>query len=243
MPAEQQDDEFQVVGKTWDKRWDDRHKRGWKKTALNKWIMGSIEAQVQSGELPAGSEILDLGCGTGRYLFELVNRGYSLTGVDISAKALCDLRAKLQNGQPARLVQGESRNLSGIHNECMDLVLSAGAIHHNCWEGIEASFAEVARVLKPGKRFLFADRFIEDTAAVRNKVSDFGYAARDIEGGKEEIIQHYFTTDELVQLAEDHGFEIVTGPIVYAGARNHDPSNTRRIRCFVDYRKKKRSNG
>jgi cyclopropane fatty-acyl-phospholipid synthase-like methyltransferase len=35
--------------------------------------------------LPAGTRILDVGCGTGRHAVELAKRGYRVTGLDISA--------------------------------------------------------------------------------------------------------------------------------------------------------------
>jgi ubiquinone/menaquinone biosynthesis C-methylase UbiE len=48
------------------------------------------EADFIIGELnlPEGSRILDMGCGTGRHSVELAHRGYRMTGVDISSGML-----------------------------------------------------------------------------------------------------------------------------------------------------------
>ena len=42
--------------------------------------------------LPPGSRILDVGCGTGRHSVEFAQRGFRVTGVDISAEMLAEAR-------------------------------------------------------------------------------------------------------------------------------------------------------
>jgi SAM-dependent methyltransferase len=229
--------ELDVLEKSWDERWARRHERGWREP-LNRRIVRAIEAQSRSGELPPGAEVLDLGCGAGRYLVPLAAMGYRVTGVDISGTALAEARAKLREGHEVRLLQNATTHLAGVDDESMHLALSTGAIHHNSWEGIEESFAEVALVLRPGKHFLFVERAIGDTAAARRAVTDRGVAARDTEGGKAGVLQHYFSEDELFQLAGAHGFEMAARPVPYVLIRRHDPHGTGRLRWFVDYRKK-----
>jgi SAM-dependent methyltransferase len=46
------------------------------------------EGDVVAGVLPAGSSVLELGCGTGRITRQLVRRGFRVTAVDESAEML-----------------------------------------------------------------------------------------------------------------------------------------------------------
>jgi 2-polyprenyl-3-methyl-5-hydroxy-6-metoxy-1,4-benzoquinol methylase len=55
-----------------------------------------VDFLLQLFELPAGSRILDMGCGTGRHAVELARRGMRVTGVDISAGMLAEARKEAQ---------------------------------------------------------------------------------------------------------------------------------------------------
>jgi SAM-dependent methyltransferase len=49
---------------------------------------GVIAAWLVGREIPPGAEILDAGCGTGRYSRELARRGYIVHGVDLSPELI-----------------------------------------------------------------------------------------------------------------------------------------------------------
>jgi len=56
--------------------------------------------------------IIDIGCGTGRHSIELSRRGYSITGIDLSASLLEKAREKAeQNGLQIEFSQHDARNL------------------------------------------------------------------------------------------------------------------------------------
>ncbi|MBN2238299.1 MAG: class I SAM-dependent methyltransferase [Dehalococcoidales bacterium] len=49
-----------------------------------------VDFLLEELNLPEGSRILDIGCGTGRHSIELARRGFQVTGVDISAGMLAE---------------------------------------------------------------------------------------------------------------------------------------------------------
>lgn len=56
--------------------------------------------------------ILDIGCGTGRHAIELARRGYSVTGIDLSATQLQRAKMKaMQAGVPVEFQQADARSL------------------------------------------------------------------------------------------------------------------------------------
>lgn len=61
---------------------------------LHPSLAGSLELKtfLKFLDLPPGSKLLDLGCGTGRYTIPLMYLGYAVTGVDISRSLLDMLR-------------------------------------------------------------------------------------------------------------------------------------------------------
>jgi len=105
--------------------------------------------------LPAGAKILDLACGFGRHALLLAQRGYSVTGVDITAAYIADARrsaAQLQLTN-TEFLQSDIRDLH--FSEEFDLVLNLadGAIGYleNDTEN-EKIFDCIAAALKPGGR-------------------------------------------------------------------------------------------
>ncbi len=57
----------------------------------------SKEIKMIQSIVPSGSQILDIGCGTGRHLIKLSELGYKITGVDNSQGMLNVLKRKLKN--------------------------------------------------------------------------------------------------------------------------------------------------
>ena len=72
----------------------------------------AVHLFIKTTGLPAGSEILDLACGTGRHAFEFARSGYAVTGADLSPTLLIVARRKTQRYQNGlSLVRADMRQL------------------------------------------------------------------------------------------------------------------------------------
>lgn len=92
---------------------------------------------------------LDLGCGLGRQCVEMARRGYRVVGVDASRGLL---REAARDG--ASVVNGSALALP-FPDAAFDFVYAVGVLHHlPDPESQTAACREVARVLKPGGRFI-----------------------------------------------------------------------------------------
>ena len=101
----------------------------------------------------AGRRLLDVGCGTGSALLPMVERGYDVTGVDISPRMLDVARDKLP-GEVA-LVAADMRSLPDLGE--FDLVWSvADAVNYlHSHAELVAAFEGFRRSLAPGGVVVF----------------------------------------------------------------------------------------
>jgi SAM-dependent methyltransferase len=113
-----------------------------------------IEQEIQKD---LTTRILDIGCGTGRHALELARRGYSVTGIDLSASQLDRAREKAARESLAvRLERHDARCLPFVAEFDLALMLCEGSFP--LMETDEMNFQilqNAARALKPGGTFLF----------------------------------------------------------------------------------------
>lgn len=104
--------------------------------------------------LPAGTRILDAGCGTGIVSLELARRKLELHALDYSAASLGLLAKKLEERHlDARLVQGDIRKLE-YPDDFFDVVVCANTLQHlEPGSDQRTAARELMRVLKPGGKF------------------------------------------------------------------------------------------
>ncbi|HKI33808.1 MAG TPA: class I SAM-dependent methyltransferase [Gemmataceae bacterium] len=103
--------------------------------------------------LPAGAKVLDVACGGGRHCMGLAERGYQLTGLDISTEFLAVARSRAAERQLP--ITWEQRPMQDLPWQAeFDGAYCVG----NSLGGLDddataAFFQAVARALKPGGRF------------------------------------------------------------------------------------------
>jgi SAM-dependent methyltransferase len=95
--------------------------------------------------MPAPSRVLESGCGAGRYVKYLHDRGWDVVGLEWDKEAVDMIR----NYWPeCTAVQGDSAN-SPFEENSFDGVISLGVIEH--WiDGPQAPLKDIYRILKPG---------------------------------------------------------------------------------------------
>ena len=120
-----------------------------------------VIAEVIATQVPAGSCLLDVGCGPG----EVVNRlatiapGIDATGLDVDAAMIG--RARRKTARAGRSPDAGPRFVVAdvaampFPDATFDVVVSSYAVHH--WPDRHAGLAEVMRVLKPGGRAIVWD--------------------------------------------------------------------------------------
>jgi len=127
--------------------------------------LGEARTMADALALHAGDTLVDLACGMGGPgLWMARESGTKLIGVDISAVALAASRQRATDVgvADARFVQG-SFAATGLDAGSADGAMSLDALQYA--PSKQAAFTEIARVLRPGGRFVF-EAFELDPARV-----------------------------------------------------------------------------
>lgn len=103
---------------------------------------------VRALALPPGSTVLDVACGTGDLCDDLADAGYVPIGVDFAFGMLAARRT------PAPVVQGDALRLP-VPDGAVDGVTCGFALRN--FVDLDAVFAELARVIRPGGRVALVD--------------------------------------------------------------------------------------
>jgi SAM-dependent methyltransferase len=94
--------------------------------------------------------LLDLGCGLGRHSLFFAERGFDVTGYDLSTGGLERLRLEAGNrGLRVDTVSGDMTQLP-FDGGAFDFLLAYQSIYHTGSEGMRLAIAEMGRVLSPG---------------------------------------------------------------------------------------------
>ncbi|MFD2169196.1 class I SAM-dependent DNA methyltransferase [Tumebacillus lipolyticus] len=118
------------------------------------WMVFLEEALTRNGLSPR--HIADLGCGTGTISLMLHERGYKVTGVDLSEDMLAQAEAKLQAHSPRlRFLCQDVRELI-LPEKCDVAIAFCDGLNYILDEdSLGQAFARVKSQLRPGGMFLF----------------------------------------------------------------------------------------
>jgi SAM-dependent methyltransferase len=109
---------------------------------------GVIDAAIDTLNPLHGSDLLDLGCGTGFHLTQFAARGARVVGVEPHLPLVARAQRRVRReGSAARIVAGDAEGLPLV-DDSFDVVHARWAYFFGA--GCEPGLAEVERVLRPG---------------------------------------------------------------------------------------------
>jgi ubiquinone/menaquinone biosynthesis C-methylase UbiE len=106
---------------------------------------GIVEFAVTTAAAGAGSEVLEVGCGTGQLTESLAGYGFRLTAIDIGPSMIAAARRRLDGS--AVSFQVSSFEDFDAADASFDLIISGTAFH---WVDPDVRFRKPARLLRPG---------------------------------------------------------------------------------------------
>ena len=143
-------------------------------------------------ELERDDRVLEVGCGNGKTLAVLAQRGVDVVGFDFSRGGL---ELCKRSGLPrTELVQGNVLELP-FAAECFDVILCHHVLEHLFREERDVAASELAMVLRPGGRLHVQAFSVEDMRCGDGKMVEPMTFVRG-----RGIPYHYFTESELVRL-------------------------------------------
>lgn len=99
-----------------------------------------------------GHDVLELGCGLGDRAGSIARMGNQVTGLEISEEIVAKGREQYRE---VRFVVDDAVHLRNVDDNAFDVVLSSQLIEHFHPEDVPAHIEAVARVLRPGGRYIF----------------------------------------------------------------------------------------
>lgn len=188
--------------------------------------------------------ILEIGCGVGNFVFPLIedqfNKNYFIYACDFSTRAIEFVKKNpLYDETTIKAFQCDITTETIFDTigegsvELISMIFVLSAIHP---EKFESVFKSIYRLLQPGGILLFRDYGLHDMAQIRfkpgNKIGDQFYMRQD--GTR----SYYFTTEELDEIAQRNGFEIISNEYIHRKTINIK-ENVDKDRIFVQSKFKK----
>lgn len=129
-----------------------------------------------SADVKIGSELLDVGAGTGNLASMLLEEGYNIVAVDQSRQMLQQAKSKLPN---LKVCLGNFLKLP-FESGRFDAVVTSYALHHLNEDEKILALEEMRRVLKSDGKIYIADFYFENEDSKKQKMDIYNEAQREM---------------------------------------------------------------
>jgi SAM-dependent methyltransferase len=121
-----------------------------------------LQLALQQVEGAQGKSVLDLGCGTGNLTYQLLQKypGANVLGVDPSEGMREHFTLRFADNPNVRVEDGDGTAVPAPGGE-FDYILTSLTLHHVSRKRKGDCALELARVLRPGGKLVYADRFCD----------------------------------------------------------------------------------
>lgn len=119
------------------------------------YVLNHISHFLNFTDLFGKQDILEVGCGMGKFTFPLLKAGCKITGLDISPFLLQKFLEHNAGRFNTPLICSDILEIPEEYNERFDKVIGFFALHH--FHHLETYFQAMARVLKPGGEIIFVE--------------------------------------------------------------------------------------
>jgi len=144
--------------------------------------------------LTESSRVLELGCGNGKTVSSLVQKGYQVTAIDLSPHAAKLCRNACMDPDQLRIIIADCRK-TPFRSKTFDTILASHITGHLSYEGRRDLAGEVLRLLVQGGRLYFCDFSRDDFRYGKGVKTETGTFVRN-----NGIATHYFTDAEVLDI-------------------------------------------
>jgi SAM-dependent methyltransferase len=144
--------------------------------------------------LSDGSRILELGCGNGKAVMAMIRRGWNVTAIDFSSRAVALCGQVFQDPLHSPVMVADAR-WSPFKNAVFDAVFAMHIIGHMLAPDRKSIAGEIIRVLRPGGIVFFREFSKDDFRFGKGCETEEATFRRG-----NNIITHYFSEQEVLDL-------------------------------------------
>ena len=159
-------------------------------------------------DIPHESNILDIGCGTGRNMKIKTNYNHKFKGID-----MCKSFVDICKSQKLDVIQGNMKKLP-YEDDSFEYIMNIACFHHLSDErGRIQALQEMKRIIKPGGKILLSVWSITQPEKTRRIFESYGDTFVSWKKHNGDVIDRYyyiFGIDEICRLFEFVGLHIVT---------------------------------